>query len=594
LHAFSKNGYYIATVCLIFACCFVGFYAAPVRTSYDSVFSVATAYSLLYGHWGALADFTPMWPGHYSLIPGKDGQPYSLYPVGPSLFAIPIVIVAQIVYPDLAHALLTHSTSAEIEALTASVWCACAAAVVFMTAVEATKSQSIGVVAAFVFAFCSPVLSTATRALWQHGPVVLCVVVILHLLRIAPRRPGVVPLVAVPAALSFICRSLSITIVCITTVYIALYYRRQLLPFIAIGCAIAAAWGAYNWAVWGTLIPIYYQPGAFYNPEIFSDSSGQTWSDRLFGSLISPSRGLLVFSPIFILSVVGCFLKLRQRTLDRFDGLCVALIVAHLWLNMFQPVWWAGHSLGPRYTTEIVPELVYLMLPVFHVLKGNRQLGASLGKLCALLLCGLSFLINGWLAVSYAPARWNAVPVNIDRPEARARLWDWSDPQFLRGTYLEGWNHSLFESLRLSREYLRATLKHPWAAEHAADLRGNIDLVIVRDTESDKAGRQVEISGWALTNSHSPADVAVRIDGRLMAGTSDFFTRADVVRALGEASPSGWRITVPARDLAPGEHVVAVFVRAHGGGEPRLLQERTFTLPPGERSELLPMALATL
>jgi hypothetical protein len=51
------------------------------------------------------------------------------------------------------------------------------------------------------------------------------------------------------------------------------------------------------------------------------------------------------------------------------------------------------------------------------------------------------------------------------------------------------------------------------------------------------------------------------------------------VRALGEASPSGWRITVRARDLAPGEHVVGVFVRAHGGGEPRLLKERTFTLP---------------
>jgi len=249
-----------------------------------------------------------------------------------------------------------------------------------------------------------------------------------------------------------------------------------------------------------------------------------------------------------------------------------------MWLNVFQPIWWAGYSLGPRYTTEIVPELVYLMLPVFQVLKGNRRLGASLGTLCALFLCGPSFLINGWLAVSYAPAMWNSIPVSIDLPEARARLWDWSDPQFLRGTYLEGWNHSLFESLGLSREYLGVTLKHPRAAEPAVDLRGNIDLVTVRDTGGDKASRQDEIAGWALTNSRSPADVAVRIDGRLVAGTSDFFARADVVRTLGEASASGWRITVPARDLAPGEHVVAVLVRAYGGGEPRLLKTRTFAL----------------
>jgi hypothetical protein len=449
LHSLLKNGCCVATVCLIFACCLVCFYAAPVRTSYDSVFSVSTAYSLLHGHWGALTDFTSIWPEHYSLVRGKDGQPFSLYPIGPSLFAVPFVIMADMVYADLAHALLTHSTSVEIEVLTVAFWCACAAAVIFMTAVEATQSHVIAVIAAFIFAFCSPILSTATRGLWQHGPVVLCVVIILYLLRIAPRRPIIVPFVAVPVALSFICRPLSITIVSITTVYIGLYHRRQLLPFIVIGSAIALAWVAYNWIVWGTLVPLYYIPGTF------SVLPNQTWFDRLFGSLISPSRGLLVFSPVFILSAVGCFLKLRQRTLDRFDGLCIALILAHVFVNVFQPAWWAGYSLGPRYMTEIVPELVYLMLPVFQLLKSNRQACASLGTLCVLFLCGTSFLINGWLALSYAPARWNSVPISIDLPEARARLWDWNDLQFLRGTGLQGWNHSLFKGLRLSRGYRR-------------------------------------------------------------------------------------------------------------------------------------------
>jgi hypothetical protein len=532
---------------------------------------VPTAYSLLHGNWGALTGFTSIFPEHYALVV-KDGQPFSLYPIGPSLFAIPFVILAHSVYTDLAHALLIRSTSIEIEVLTVAFWCACAAAVIFMTAVEATRNYVIAVIAAFIFAFCSPILSTATRALWQHGPVVVCVVVILYLLRIAPRRPIMVPFVAIPVALSFICRPLSITIVCITTVYIALYHRRQLLPFITIGSAIAFVWFAYNWTVWGTLVPFYYIPGTF---SVLPD---QTWFDRLFGSLISPSRGLFVFSPVFILSAVGCFLKLHRRTLDRFDGWCIALIVAHLFLNVFQPAWWAGYALGPRYTTEIVPELVYLMLPVFEWLKSSRQVCAALGTVCVLCLCATSFLINGWLAVSSAPAKWNSVPISIDLPEARARLWSWKDPQFLRGTDLEGWNHPLFESLRLSREYLRAPFKHPRAAGLAGDLRGNIDLVTVRNTANDKAGRQVEIAGWALTNGRSPANVAVRIDGRLMTETSYFFARADVARALGEASPSGWLITVPARDLASGEHVVAVFVRADGGDEPRLLKESTFTL----------------
>jgi hypothetical protein len=261
-------------------------------------------------------------------------------------------------------------------------------------------------------------------------------------------------------------------------------------------------------------------------------------------------------------------------------------------LNVFQPAWWAGYALGPRYTTEIVPELVYLMLPVFEWLKSSRQVCAALGTVCVLCLCATSFLINGWLAVSYAPAKWNSVPISIDLPEARARLWSWKDPQFLRGTGLEEWNHPLFESLRLSRGYLRAPFKHPRTAGLAVDLRGNIDLIAVRNAGSDKAGRQVEIAGWALTNGRSPANLTVRIDGRVVAETNSFFVRADVVRALGETSPSGWRIWVPARDLAPGEHVVAVFVRFDGDDEPRLLKERTFALAPENETDLRDRELA--
>jgi len=570
LRVLLKNGRRGATACLIWACCFVCFYVAPIRTSYDSVFSIATAYSLLHGHWGAITDFTPLWPDHYSLVL-KNGQYYSLYPIGPSLFAIPFVILSHVVYADLAHALLIHATSVEVEALTVSFWCACAAAVMFMIAVETTNSRMIGVIAAFVFAFCSPILSTATRALWQHGPVVVCVVAILYLLLIAPRRPTIVPFIAIPVALSFICRPLSITIVCITTLYIAFYHRRQLLPFIAIGSAIALAWAAYNWSIWGTLVPFYYVPGTF------SELPNQTWFDRAFGPLISPSRGLFVFSPVFILSVVGCCLKLRQRRFDGLDGWCVALIFAHLALNFFQPAWWAGYSLGPRYSTEIIPELVYLMLPVFVLLRDSRAGFASLGIACVLLLGGASLLINSRLVLSSAPAKWNSTPISIDLPEARGRLWSWRDLQFLRAD-LEGWKHPLFESLRLSRGYLRAPFGHPRPAGLAADLRGNIDLVTVRHAGRDKAVGQVEIAGWALTNGRTPATVIVTIDGRFVAETSSFFARPDVVRVVGHGSPSGWQIGVAPQNLAPGDHVIAVLVRAEGGDEPQLLKEQTFTV----------------
>jgi hypothetical protein len=46
-------------------------------------------------------------------------------------------------------------------------------------------------------------------------------------------------------------------------------------------------------------------------------------------------------------------------------------------------------------------------------------------------LAALSVFINCRAATTVDVHRWNADPVDVDRqPE---RLWDWRDPQFLRG-----------------------------------------------------------------------------------------------------------------------------------------------------------------
>jgi len=131
-----------------------------------------------------------------------------------------------------------------------------------------------------------------------------------------------------------------------------------------------------------------------------------------------------------------------------------------------------------------------------------------------------------------------------------------------------------------------AELKHPPAtADLLVGLRGNIDLVAVPEGAGDAGKRQVDVEGWALAGSHTPADVALRVDGRLMAGTSSFFERPDVVRTLGEKNPSGWKITFPLDLVSPGEHVMVALVRAGEGGEPRLLKEQTFTVAAENRED---------
>ena len=118
-----------------------------------------------------------------------------------------------------------------------------------------------------------------------------------------------------------------------------------------------------------------------------------------------------------------------HRTLTR---VLVGLVGAHWVLVSSFPHWWAGHSFGPRYMTDVVPHLCMLMVPVLERLAAlRREGGAWRGVAAAMaLLAVVSGAIHGRGATSPKPASWNVEPSNVDgHPE---RLWDFSDPQFLR------------------------------------------------------------------------------------------------------------------------------------------------------------------
>jgi hypothetical protein len=301
----------------------------------------------------------------------------------------------------------------------------------FRLAAETTQSVNIGLAAAFIFAFCSPILSTASRGLWSHGPVVVCLLATLLLLHAAERRPNVVIWAAVSVALAFLCRPLTAPLVLAVTVFVVIYHPRHLAPFVLVGAGIAILWAMYNYAIWDHVLPPYYRPGYY-------SSAPTSWLDSILGPVISPSRGLLIFSPIFLFSLLGVMLKLRNRVLDKFDALCIAVILGHVGLVASGPVWWAGQSYGPRFMSDVVPSLVYLILPALQAVVGPQG-GAwrQSGAVALLFLGAFSFLINAQGALMYEPYLWNTKPSDIDRPENYSRLWAWRDLQFLRGTALE-------------------------------------------------------------------------------------------------------------------------------------------------------------
>ena len=91
---------------------------------------------------------------------------------------------------------------------------------------------------------------------------------------------------------------------------------------------------------------------------------GRNFAEGLLGVLFSPSRGLFIFSPIFFFSILGIFLKIKQHQLQPQDKYIIGIIFFHWIMVGIFPRWWAGWSFGARYFSDILPYLIYFLLPV--------------------------------------------------------------------------------------------------------------------------------------------------------------------------------------------------------------------------------------
>jgi hypothetical protein len=197
--------------------------------------------------------------------------------------------------------------------------------------------------------------------------------------------------------------------------------------FLFAGAAVAAAWFAFNCLTEGQLVSPYYLPGTF-------PIRGGAWYERVLGQLISPSRGLLIFSPIFLLAFIGPVLKWRRGTLDRHDGLAIGATISLLSLHLGSSAWWAGHSYGPRFMTDVVPFLVYLCIYPLERLAEMPRSWTRTGLRAAvtgLVLVSVAMHLNG--VTNQNLHRWNQQPRSIGDPSEYHRLWDWRHPQFLEG-----------------------------------------------------------------------------------------------------------------------------------------------------------------
>jgi hypothetical protein len=168
--------------------------------------------------------------------------------------------------------------------------------------------------------------------------------------------------------------------------------------------------------------------GSLAGPHALSQSGSKptlyhSW-EGLAGQLISPSRGLLIFIPWVAFALWGCVRAWKENRFGWERYLILGMAIVYT-MHVRMGSWWAGWCFGPRYLTDFLPLLVFLVLPVWSEIRARPVLRVAFGVAVAVAL---------WVqtvgACYYPRGRWDSFPGNVDVD--RKRLWDWRDTTISR------------------------------------------------------------------------------------------------------------------------------------------------------------------
>ncbi len=432
----------------MFAIAFAVYAVSPVRQNYDSYLAFPTAQSAVHDGNLTLNEFdSPLFETHGWMSVTETGREVNTYPWVPSLALVPAVIGLDVakaigIGPG-SYAVANGGRGMDtIQQLSASVLVALVAVIVFAISfgrLKPTQSvkrrRAIAGVVAFGFAFGTAAWSTASRAMWQHGPSLFFLAIAVYCCQLllteteadGPRLKWIAMFLGAAVAASFTCRPTNALTVIGFTAFVVFRLRVYLRRYLGGAFVIAVPWMMVNTVTYDSVLPPYYRAGKV---GIHDD-----YGLALATNLVSPARGLLLFSPIVVLGVFGLLEKTRVTVKDgllTFDRLLLGLSLGYL-LVVSGPSenWWAGHSFGPRFMSDTLVFFAATATPTVAVLMQRRtDTRRTAATVVALTLLAWSVLVNAQGGAMRSTLCWNGEP-NIDTHTSR--LWDFEHSQMLSG-----------------------------------------------------------------------------------------------------------------------------------------------------------------
>jgi MFS family permease len=409
--------------CLLGAVCFV-FYLTNLRPlgAWDSIPARLLPFSILRQGNLDLDEFA--WlrrlnPEPYFLRRGPSGHWLSRYPVGLPILVTPL-------YAPITWWLQHHHVddddvrfrlaSVVMERIAAATVGAASVGFVFLAAAAISPTQ-VAVGVALAYGLGSSTWTVGSQALWQHGLAELGLAGLSFFL-LAPMRRRAAAAAGAFAALGVLARPTMLVFALVALIFMWRERRAQLIPFLSLPILGAALLLAYNMRLAHSAVA-WPRFGAFRWPR---------WAS-FFGLLVSPNRGLFIYTPAAALAIPAVCRP--GRAASRWLAYAPFGVAGYLLLYSAWSGWWGGHCYGPRFLTDALPVIALCAVPAVE-----RLWRSSPGRLLVLAMAFWGLLVQA-IGAYCDDNSWNALPVSVDK--ASWRVWKWDDPQILRAARA-GWH----------------------------------------------------------------------------------------------------------------------------------------------------------
>lgn len=393
----------------------------------------------------------------YFFVEAPNGHLTSTYPIGTAIITFPIYLLfwvllrsaewAQSIFIgspvdlfDITQEAFRSSIS-DLQKVAATLVASLTVLLFYLSVRLKFPSPLVPLVSTFIFAFCTTTWMISSQGLWQHGSANLIVVAILFALLKAnrvghARRQRLLFVVGILCGLLPGVRPTSIIFALAAIAYTVFTFRRNAM-YLFLGLPSLLLGASWNFYFFG-FDPKYFLVGGY--SRFASDGSSFTqqyyvWSWQQFkqgflGTLLSPNRGLLIFSPVTILALPGLqplarhWKKPDEQLLLLMTGAALILFIQYC----FFTVWTGGWTYGPRYMTDLLPVIGWLIAYTLDTALQRRFRHWMTVLAISIVGILMAFSLFTQVVGAFSPnVSWDAIP-----SDGKNRIWQWRDNQILR------------------------------------------------------------------------------------------------------------------------------------------------------------------